>query len=457
MTDLTFDKIVSLCKRRGFVWQNSEIYGGMANLYDFGPYGTLLDKNIKDLWFKHTVLMQENIYPINGMILMHPKAWEASGHITGFSDPLIDCSSCHKRFRPDKLKDWSLKKDNKTGEWKVLKQGSLICPDCGGKLIPEIKPFNLLMSTELGTVEGKKSKVYLKGESCQNIYLNYKLLRDTMRAKIPFGIAQIGKAFRNEITLGKFLFRLKEFEQMDIEFYVNPNEADTWYEKWKNLRFDWYTKILGISENNLKWFQHPSEERIFYAKDAWDILYKFPHGFDELEGIHNRSDYDCKVHSKFSGENLDYLDEITGERFFPYIIETSVGVSRIFMMLFSEFYKEDEINNRKRVYLAFPPDVAPIKAAIFPLQKDSKIINMAKDIYNDIKIKSGIIVEYDEAGSIGKRYRRQDEIGTPYCITVDFESLNDKKVTVRDRDSLKQERIEVAKLAEYLAKKLGNI
>jgi len=259
MSDICLDSLVNLCKRRGFVWQKSEIYGGMANIYDFGPYGMLLEKNIKELWFSEIVLKNENIYPIDGMILMHPKSWEASGHVAGFTDPLVDCKNCKRRFRADHLKDWSLKKDNTTGEWIILKQGSLNCPNCGGEIIPDVKPFNQLMETELGTIEGKKMKAYLKGESCQNIFLNYPLVRDSMRSKLPFGIAQIGKAFRNEITAGKFVFRVKEFEQLDLEFFVKKEEADKWYEFWKEARYKWYTEILKIKKENLKWFQHPEE------------------------------------------------------------------------------------------------------------------------------------------------------------------------------------------------------
>lgn len=441
MSKVTLEKIAALCKRRGFVWQNSEIYGGIANLYEFGPYGMLLVQNIKNLWLYHNVQLRSDVYPIDGMILMHPKAWEASGHVSGFTDPLIQCKECGKRFRPDKLEGWALKKSNKTGQWKILKKGSLQCPECNGDLDDKIKPFNLLVEAYLGTVEGEKDKIYLKGESCQNIYLNYALVRDTMRAKLPFGIAQIGKAFRNEITLGKFIFRLREFEQMDIEYYTRPEESDKWYKHWKEQRFNWFTEVLKLNKRRLKWHQHPENERIFYAKDAWDILYKFPHGFDELEGVHNRSDYDCKQHSKFSGQELDYFDQKTKKRFYPYIIETSVGISRIFMALICDGYKEEEVKKRKRIFISLDPKVAPIKAAVLPLVKDKKLISLAKDIYKPLREKW--MVEYDSVGSIGKRYRRQDEIGTPFCITVDFDSIKDKKVTIRHRDTLKQDRVPI--------------
>jgi glycyl-tRNA synthetase len=451
---VTLDKIVSLCKRRGFVWQNSEIYGGMANLYDFGPYGVLLENNIKKLWLNHIVRLRDDIFPIDGMVLMHPKAWEASGHVSSFTDPLVDCKKCKKRFRADQLDGWVLNKDNKTGKWEVEKQGDLTCPECEGEIIPEVKPFNLLMETYLGSIQDEKNKVYLKGESCQNIYLNYALVRDTMRAKLPFGIAQIGKAFRNEITAGKFIFRLKEFEQMDLEYYTKPEESDKWFKYWKGERFKWYTDVLRINKKNLKWHQHPEEERIFYAKDAWDIFYNYPQGFKEIEGIHHRSDYDCKVHSKASGKELDYFDQETKKRFYPYIIETSVGVSRIFMALICDAYREQKVGDRKRVYLRLDPKLAPIKAAIFPLQKDKKLVTKAKEIYSDLKQNIDDNFEYDKSGSIGKRYRRQDEIGTPFCITVDFESLDDNKVTIRDRDTLKQERVNIDEVEKWIKEKL---
>lgn len=458
MPNQLFDNIVSLCKRRGFIYPNSEIYGGLANLYDFGPYGALLEKNIKDLWIKHMVQLRDDMVLIDGMVLMHPKSWEASGHIASFTDPLVDCNDCKKRYRADKLEGWKLSKDNKTGKWIVLNQGSLKCPECGGELLPDVKPFNQLMETYLGVIQDSKSKAYLKGESCQNIYLNYPLVRDTTRVKIPFGIAQIGKAFRNEITPGQFIFRVKEFEQMDVEFFTHPKDADKWYKYWKEERWNWYTKILGINENNLQWYQHPEDERIFYAKDAWDIKYKYPHDWDELEGVHNRSDYDCKQHSKFSGKQLDYFNQETKERFYPFIIETSVGVSRILMAVISEAFTEEEAptaegkGSAKRTVLKFKPELAPIKAAVFPLVKDEEIKKIAKNIHKQIK--QNWFVEYDEQGSIGRRYRRQDEIGTPFCITVDFDSLKDKKATVRDRDTLKQERVEISNIEEFISNKI---
>jgi len=447
------EKIVSLCKRRGFVYPSSEIYGGFANVYDFGPLGSLLAKNIRDIWIKKMVQERDDVYLIDGSILMHPKAWEASGHTVAFTDPLIQCPACKKRFRADKLEGWQLKKDNQTGRWEVIKQGSLVCPDCKANLIPTVKEFNLLMTTEVGSIAGEKSKVYLKGESCQNIYLNFLPFRDTMTAKFPFGMAQIGKAFRNEITLGKFLFKVREFEQMDIEYFCAPEESDKLYEEWKQTRFNWYIKEMGLSKERLHWRQHSPEERIFYAKDAWDIEYKFFNDFEELEGVHNRSDYDLKQQGKFSGKTLDYFDPTSKKRFIPYIIECSGGLQRTFFAVLVESYREEMIKNEKRIFLKIKPPLAPYKAAVFPLVANKpKLTDKAKNIFNSLK--SEFMVAWDDIGNIGKRYRRQDEIGTPWCITVDYQTLEDNTVTIRDRDTMKQERFKIDEIIEYIKEKL---
>jgi glycyl-tRNA synthetase len=447
------EKIVSLCKRRGFVYPSSEIYGGFANIYDFGPLGSLLAKNIRDIWIKKMVQEKDDVYLIDGSILMHPKAWEASGHTVAFTDPLIQCPACKKRFRADKLEGWQLKKDNQTGQWEVIKQGSLVCPDCKGNLIPTVKEFNLLMTTEVGSVAGEKSKVYLKGESCQNIYLNFLPFRDTMTAKFPFGMAQIGKAFRNEITLGKFLFKVREFEQMDIEYFCAPEKSDNLYEEWKKIRYNWYVEEMGLSTERLRWRQHPPEERIFYAKDAWDIEYKFFDDFEELEGVHNRSDYDLKQQGKFSGKTLDYFDPINRKRFVPYIIECSGGLQRTFFAVLVESYREEVIKDEKRIFLKIKPSLAPYKAAVFPLVANKpELTNKAKSIFDSLK--SEFMVIWDDIGNIGKRYRRQDEIGTPWCITVDYQTLEDNTATIRDRDTMKQERIKIDEITEYIREKL---
>ena len=447
------EKIVSLCKRRGFVYPSSEIYGGFANVYDFGPLGSLLAKNIRDLWIKKMVQERDDIYLIDGSILMHPKAWEASGHTIAFTDPLVQCPVCKKRFRADNLEGWQLEKDNQTGQWSVLKQGSLICPDCGGNLIPTVKEFNLLMATEVGAIAGEKMKVYLKGESCQNIYLNFLPVRDTMAAQIPFGIAQIGKAFRNEITLGKFLFKVREFEQMDIEYFCVPEEADKIYEEWKNIRFNWYLEDIGLSKARLRWRQHSSEERIFYAKDAWDIEYKFFNDFEELEGVHNRSDYDLTQQGKFAGKTLDYFDPKNKKRYIPYIIECSGGLQRTFLALLVESYREEMVNNDKRIFLKIKPTLAPYKAAVFPLVANKpELIQKARSVFD--LLKPEFMTLWDDIGNIGKRYRRQDEIGTPWCLTIDYQTLEDDTVTIRDRDTMKQERIKIEEIVQYIREKL---
>lgn len=443
-------KIVSLCKRKGFVYASSEIYGGLAGIYDFGPRGVELLNNLKNLWWKNTVREQENIYGLDGAILMHPKAWEASGHVAGFTDPLVDCKDCKSRIRPDKLEGWKLQKDNLTGDWKVLEQGSLECPLCGGELLPEIRYFNTLMETSLGVIEGEKTKAYLKGESCQNIYLDYKNIVETMSPKLPFGIAQIGKAFRNEITLGKFLFKTREFEQWDIEYFVRPSEAKKAYEAWKQTRWDWYTSKVKLSEKNLRWRQHGKDELIFYATDAWDIDYHYPWGWDELEGIHHRGNYDLTQQGKFSGIDLSMHDEEKDQKVTPYIIETSGGLGRTFFSLLLDSYREEEIKGRDRIYLSLPPYLAPVQIAILPLVRtDQQLVRTARKIYEELKRK--FVVEYDEQGTVGRRYRRQDEIGTPFCITVDSQTLEDETVTIRERDSMKQERIKIDNLIAELA------
>jgi len=453
MNDL-MEKIVSLCKRRGFVYPSSEIYGGFANIYDFGPLGSLLAKNIRDVWIKKMVQERNDMYLIDGSILMHPKAWEASGHTAAFTDPLIQCQGCKKRFRADKLEGWELEKDNQTGKWNVSKQGTLICPDCNGKLIPEIKEFNLLMTTSVGSVEGEKTKVYLKGESCQNIYLDFLPIRDTMGVKIPFGVAQIGKAFRNEITLGKFLFKVREFEQMDIEYFCSPEKVKKLYEEWKNIRFNWYIDTIGLSKKNLRWRQHSPEERIFYARDAWDIEYKFFGEFEELEGIHDRSDYDLKQQGKFSGKTLDYFDPVSKTRFIPNIIECSGGLQRTFLAVLAESYHEEEVNNEKRVFLKIKPSLSPYKVAVFPLvaNKDN-LVEKAKDVFN--LLKPEFMTMWDSIGNIGKRYRRQDEIGTFWCVTIDYQTLEDNTVTIRDRDTMKQERFRIEEIVGWIREHLN--
>jgi len=447
------EKIVSLCKRRGFVYPSSEIYGGLAGIYDYGPLGVELSRNIKELWWHDMVRQRDDVYGLDGSILMHPKAWEASGHVVGFTDPLVDCKKCKKRTRPDKLEGWRLAKDNESGQWKILKIGSLKCPECGGEIIPKVRQFNVLMETSLGVLEGEKVKAYLKGESCQNIYLDYVNVVDSFSPKIPFGIAQIGKAFRNEMTHGKFLFKTREFEQFDVEYFVRPEETGRYYKKWKKIRWNWYVKRMGIKEKNLRWRQHSEDERIFYARDAWDIDYHYPWGWDELEGLHDRSDYDLIQHGKFSGETLGYVDEKTKKHFIPNIVECSGGVGRTLFATLLDAYHEEEDKKRIRVVLKLKPQLAPYKVAVFPLLANKpKLVKLAKKIYDDLKLQFN--TSWDDRGNIGKRYYSQDEIGTPWCVTVDFQTLEDKQVTVRDRDTAKQERIAIDKLVEYINNEL---
>ncbi len=448
MTEDKLNKVASLCKRRGFVFQTSEIYGGLSGFYDYGPLGAEIIRNLKNLWWQDMVHQKDNVYGIDGSIILHPKVWQASGHVEGFDDPLIECEKCHKRVRVDKLEGWRAKK-NDQGVWEIIKQGNLDCPHCDGRLIPEIKQFNLMMETYLGSVSGEKTKAYLKGESCQNTYLNFKPILDSLSPKIPFGIAQIGKAFRNEITFGKFIFKLREFEQWDVEYFVHPDQADQAYKDWKEIRWNWFVKRLGINEDKMRWRQHTKDELIFYARDAWDIEYKYPFGWDELEGLHDRSDYDLKQHSKFSGVDLHFIKP-DGNKYYPYIIEASGGVDRTFLALMLDAYRQDE----KRTWLALKPLVAPFKMAVFPLLANKeRLVNKARKIYE--KLNSEFHADWDDHGNIGKRYRRQDEIGTPWCVTIDFDTLEDDTVTVRDRDTMEQERVDISKLNSYFKRRLN--
>ena len=450
MKDSALAKISALAKRRGFIYPSSEIYGGLAGIYDYGPLGAQLVRNLKNLWWDKMVVEREDVFGLDGSILMHPRAWEASGHVTGFSDPLIDCEKCKKRFRPDKLPGWRLKKDDQ-GQFVILEVGETKCPDCGGKLSSQVRQFNVLMETSLGVIEGDKMKAYLKGESCQNLYLDYQNVVDSLSPQIPFGLAQIGKAFRNEITLGKFIFRTREFEQADVEYYVHPKEAAAAYDEWKQLRWDWYVKEVGLQEKNLRWRQHPDNERIFYASDAWDIDYKFPWGWDELEGVHDRGDYDLTQHAKFSGKKLEYRDPKTGESFVPHIVESSGGIGRMILAIMLDAYHEQE--EPLRTYLSLTSKLAPYQVAVFPLMANKEeLVNKARSIYQSLQ--KDWSVAWDDHSNVGKRYRRQDEAGTPWCLTVDYESLEDDSVTIRDRDSMAQERIPVGKLASYLKKQL---
>ena len=441
------DKIVSLCKRRGFVYQNSEIYGGIQGFYDYGPLGVEMKSNIKRLWWHWMTQEHENVVGIDGAIIAHPKVWEASGHVQNFTDPLVDCKKCKKRFRADHLiEEMAIEETGSTDEdfitklTKVLKEKK--CPECGGELT-EPRRFNLLVETSLGVVEGEKKTAYLRGEACQNIYLNYQNVLDSMHLKIPFGICQIGKAFRNEITPKQFLFRQREFEQWDLQWFVNPKEMEKWYEYWKEERIKWYKSLVNRQEN-LRFRQHEKSELAHYAKVAFDIEYNSPFGWKEWEGIHWRGDWDLSRHSQYSGKDFTYTDQETGEKFIPWIVETSGGVDRTFLFLMIDGYVEE----KDRVILKLKPKLAPYKIAVFPLLSNKpELVALAKKIYEDLKVE--FMTAWDDRGNIGKRYYSQDEIGTPWCVTVDFQSLEDRTVTVRDRDTTKQERVGIDKLLNY--------
>jgi len=444
------EKIVSLSKRRGFVFPGSEIYGGFAGTYDFGHYGVFLKRNVIDVWL-NAMKEHDNIAFLDSSIFTAPEVWEASGHVGGFADPLVICNECRAKFRADHLLgSVSVAADEKMSEAEINKifdanRPKLKCPKCGGKNFSAVRAKKMLATSTLGVMGEDDQEVYLRAETAQGIYINYKNVLSAGFYSIPFGIAQVGKVFRNEISPRQFLFRLREFEQMEMQYFVHPRDAAGAYESWKKERMAFYEK-MGINKNKLRWKRH--DNLVFYAKDAWDIEYEFPFGWGEVEGVHYRGDYDLSQHQKFSGVDLSAIDEKTKERFIPHVIETSVGVDRTILMLFADAYAEDEMNGEKRVVLRFPPKMAPVKAAVFPLLKNRpRLVERAREIFKDLKASVGA-VEFDDNGNIGKRYRRQDEIGTPYCVTVDFETIDgDGTVTLRDRDTGKQERVKVEELA----------
>lgn len=461
--DNLMDKIVSLAKRRGFVYPSSEIYGGFAAVYDFGPYGVELAKNIREAWWKAMVYDHDNIVGLDSAIFMHPKVWEASGHVGGFSDPLAECKECHTRVRVDHLLDGvGVLADEKMSEAEINRlltqnKDMVRCPKCGKGNFTEAKNFNLLVQSNLGNFTGDwtKEPTYLRGETCQGIYVNFKNVLDSSRVKVPFGIAQIGKAFRNEITARQFIFRKREFEQMEMQYFVHPSVATDAYEEWRKKRWQYYLD-LGLKEENLRWHEH--ENLIFYAKAAWDIEYNFPFGFKELEGVHNRSDYDLTQHSKFSGVDLSYTDPKSGEKYIPWIVETSVGLDRTFLAVMTDAYTEEEIGEGDtRIVLKFPKKLAPVQVAVFPLLKNKpELVEKAREVYQALK--RDFRVEFDDNGNVGKRYRRQDEIGTPACVTIDFDTLGqgeDKSlagtVTVRNRDTMRQERVKIEELKQFIS------
>ncbi len=435
------EKLVSLAKRRGFVFQSSEIYGGLGSVWDYGPLGVELKKNLKERWWRSMVHEREDIEGLDAAILMHPKVWEASGHIAGFTDPLVDCKHCKNRFRAD---DPRIK--GTPGEPDAQ------CPVCGSRgTLTAPRLFNLMFKTFMGPVEEAAAVVYLRPETAQGIYVNYLNVLQASRQKIPFGIAQIGKAFRNEITPGNFTFRTREFEQMEMQFFVKPGTDGEWFEFWKAQRMEWHYG-LGIRREKLRFHRHTTEELAHYAKDAYDLEYEFPFGWHEFEGVHNRSDFDLSRHQQFSGKKLEYLDPATKERFIPYVVETSVGADRTALVVMCDAYREETVEGETRVVMRFHPAIAPLKAAVFPLVNKDGMPELARRIFDDLRRHFNVF--HDDSGSIGRRYRRQDEAGTPYGITVDGQSVGDGTVTVRDRDTLRQERVAGDQLVSHLGDKL---
>ncbi|MGZ5324304.1 MAG: glycine--tRNA ligase [Solirubrobacterales bacterium] len=443
MAEPTLDKVVALCKRRGFIFQSSEIYGGLASTYDYGHYGVLLKNNVKAEWWRAVVRERDDMVALDAAILMHPRTWEASGHLEGFTDPLVQClGECKRRWRADHLREEQLGAEDTEGE--------IRCPECGGEL-SEPMQFNLMFETHMGPTRESGSEVYLRPETAQGIFVNFKNVLQFARKKPPFGIAQVGKAFRNEITPGNFIFRTREFEQMEIEFFVPPPEAPEWHRRWMDDRMDWYTE-LGIRESKLRLREHGADELSHYSSATSDIEYEFPMGFSELEGIANRGDFDLVQHAKHSGEKLEYVDSADGSRYVPHVIEPSAGADRATLAFMVDAYDEEEVEGRERVVLRLHPKLAPVKVAVLPLVNKDGQPEKAREIYEELR--TLMWAEYDAGGSIGKRYRRQDEIGTPCCVTVDHQTLEDRTVTVRDRDTLTQERLPVDGLPNELAGRL---
>ena len=426
----TIEKIVSLCKQRGFVYQSSEIYGGFGAVYDYGPLGIELKNNIAKYWWREMTQIHENIVGLDSGILMHPKIWEASGHVSEFHDLLVDCKQCKSRYRADELSD-NIDNEN----WDKIK-----CPKCGttGMMTPP-RQFNLMFKTQVGPVEESGTVAYLRPETAQGIYVNYQLVQGSTRMKIPFGIAQIGKAFRNEIIARNFIFRTREFEQMEMQYFVKPGNDNEAMAEWKQKRKKFYIETLGINEKNIRFHEHGKSELAHYAKEAWDIEYNFPFGWSEVEGIHNRTDFDLARHEEFSGKNLKYYDQVANERYLPYIIETSAGLNRMMLAVLSNAYWEDTENNR--TVMRLHPKIAPVKAVICPLLKKDGLPEKAREIVNALKLHFNVL--FDQQGSIGKRYYRQDEAGTPYGITVDHQTIDDNTVTLRHRDTQEQDRISI--------------
>jgi len=430
------EKVVALCKRRGFIFQSSEIYGGVSGLYDYGPYGVALKRAIRDSWWRTNVDLRDDVVGLEASILMHSEVWKASGHVDNFVDPLVQClGECKKRYRADHV------------------EGDR-CPNCGGAL-SEPRMFNLMFATHLGPVAETGSETYLRPETAQGMFVDFKNVLNSTRVRVPFGIAQIGRAFRNEITPGNFVFRLREFELMEIEFFVKPETDDEWFEYWRRERMRWYVEQLGVKPENLRFYDHPKASLSHYSKQTTDIEYQFPFGWGELEGVADRTDFDLRVHQERSGEDLSYLDPESNERYLPWVIEPAVGVDRILITCMIDAYDEEDVKGETRVVLRFHPNIAPVQVAVMPLSKKEELIAPARSVLDAVR--RSFRAEYDQTGgNIGRRYRRQDEIGTPFCVTVDFETINDQAVTIRERDSMEQERVPIADLVGRLQQRLGD-
>lgn len=455
---LGMEEIVAFCKQRGFVFQGSEIYGGLAGTFDYGHYGVLLKNNIKNAWEKSVVQMRDDVYMLDSAIFMHPTTWKASGHVDNFDDPLVDCKKCQNRMRADHLlESFGINADKQTLEFinsemdKLRAEKKLVCTNCKSADLTPARSFSLMVKSNFGSpvdTVTDENVVYLRPETCGGIYLQYKNTLDSLHPKLPFGIAQVGKAFRNEIVTKQFIFRTREFEQMEMQYFLHPSQMNEKFEHWKNYRWQWYLDY-GINPERLKWYKH--EKLAHYASDAYDIEYNFNSlgGYKEIEGVHARGDWDLSQHAKFSGAKLDYFDEERKERYTPHIMETSTGLARQFLMFLDNAYSVDIQNGEERVFLKLHKDIAPIKLAVLPLLKNKpELTGKAKEIFQSLRGK--FMTEYDESGTIGKRYRRQDEIGTPFCVTVDFQTLEDGTVTIRHRDDARQERIKIDEIEKFV-------
>lgn len=457
--DSSLKEIVSVCKRRGFVYPGSEIYGGLSNTFDYGPYGVELLQNLKQLWWKFFVHLREDVVGLDSSILLNPKVWEASGHVSNFTDPLIDCKNCKTRIRADKFLEDQKGEGFATGLTlekmnQVIKENNFSCPNCGQRgTFTEARDFNLMFKTSHGASAEDSLDIYLRPETAQGIFLNFKNVVSTTRRKIPFGIAQIGKSFRNEIMARQFVFRTREFEQMEMEFFCEPGTQKEWFSHWVDYCMNWLTEQVGIKKENLRIREHEKEELSFYSEGTSDIEFKYNFGWGELWGIASRTDYDLNQHQKFSGEDLKYQDQVQNKKYVPFVVEPALGANRLFLAVVTDAYEEEKLpDGETRTVLRFSPKIAPVKAAVFPLMKKDGLPEKAREIFADLSRLGNI--EYDDGGAIGKRYRRQDEIGTPFCITVDYDTLKDDTVTVRERDSMVQERIPVARLRNWLFERL---